>query len=38
MARADWPQYWKKNMPDALESGRVEIKGSFFFFVLLSWN
>jgi hypothetical protein len=23
------PQYWKRNMPDALESGRVKIQGSF---------
>ena len=24
------PQYWKSNMPDALESGRVKIQGSSF--------
>jgi hypothetical protein len=24
------PQYWKRNMPDALESGRVKIQGSYF--------
>ena len=24
------PQYWKRNMPDALESGRVKIQGSSF--------
>ena len=23
-----WPQFWKKNMPDALESGRVKLQGS----------
>jgi hypothetical protein len=25
------PQYWKRNMPDALESGRVKIQGSSFY-------
>jgi O-methyltransferase domain len=25
------PQYWKRNMPDALESGRVKIQGQNFF-------
>lgn len=28
------PQYWKRNMPDALESGRVKIQGSYFFFII----
>ena len=34
MARAYrmcWPQFWKTNMPDALESGRVKIQGQNFF-------
>jgi O-methyltransferase domain len=26
-----WPQYWKRNMPDALESGRVKIQRQNFF-------
>jgi hypothetical protein len=29
-----FPQYWKSNMPDALESGRVKIQGSSFFFII----
>ena len=26
-----WPQYWKRNTPDVLESDRVKIQGQNFF-------